>query len=222
VPFSAEMEIVPSCDGNREFDFQCALMTLPERFAITLADLPGPIPYLLAETPLVSHWHGKISAPGFKIGIGWQGNPRGAIDKGRSIPLEKFQSLSLRGVRLISLQKTHGLDQLEHLPTGMSIETLGAFDEGKDAFIDTAAIMQNLDLVITSDTATAHLAGALGCPTWVALKHMPDWRWMVGRSDSPWYPSMRLFRQPSRGDWDSVFGAMAADLRALMEESPEP
>jgi tetratricopeptide (TPR) repeat protein len=216
-PFAAEMEVIGSCAGDRDFDFQCALMSLPEHLAVTLSDLPGPSPYLFAEPALVNRWQEKIGALGFKVGIGWQGNPKGLIDKGRSVPLMKFRPLSMPGVRLISLQRTHGLDQLANFPAGMSIETLGAFDEGKDAFIDTAAIMQNLDLVITSDTATAHLAGALGRPCWVALKQMPDWRWMVERSDSPWYPSMRLFRQPSRGDWDSVFAAMADALRDLPE-----
>jgi ADP-heptose:LPS heptosyltransferase len=119
---------------------------------------------------------------------------------------------------LISLQKTHGLEQLGNLPAGMKVETLGAFDEGPDAFIDTAAIMQSIDLIITSDTATAHLAGALGRPVWVALKHMPDWRFMVGRADSPWYPTMRLFRQPARGDWDRVFASIADALRPLAAE----
>jgi ADP-heptose:LPS heptosyltransferase len=96
----------------------------------------------------------------------------------------------------------------------MKVETLGDdFDGGPDAFIDTAAVMECLDLVITADTAAAHLAGALGRPTWVALKHMPDWRWLLDRADSPWYPTIRLFRQPKPGDWTSVFAAMEAELR---------
>ena len=221
-PFAAEMEITAFCTADREFDFQCALMSLPAHFGVTLEDLPGPVPYLFAQAPLVNLWREKIGARAFKVGIGWQGNPKGLIDKGRSIPLMKFHPLSMPGVRLISLQRTDGLDQLASLPVGMNVETLGAFDDGKDAFIDTAAIMQNLDLVITSDTATAHLAGALDRPCWVALKHMPDWRWMVGRSESPWYPSMRLFRQPSRGDWDSVFASMADALRVLTQGDYQP
>jgi hypothetical protein len=144
----------------------------------------------------------------------------GKIDKGRSIPLAKYRPLGdVPGVRLISLQKTHGLDQLAQLPVEMTIETLGPFDDGEDAFIDTAAIMQSLDLIITSDTATAHLAGALGRPVWVALKHIPDWRFMLERSDSPWYPTMQLFRQPAREDWDSVFAAMADALGVLTRAS---
>jgi hypothetical protein len=213
-PFAAAMEVTAFSHAERRFDFQCALMSLAERFAIRLDDLPGPIPYLFPESALVGQWRTRVGDQGFRIGICWQGNPLGKIDKGRSIPLAKYRPLAaVPGVRLISLQKTHGLDQLAHVPAGMKVETLGTFDEGADAFIDTAAIMQNLDLVITSDTASAHLAGALGRPVWVAVKHMPDWRWMLERGDSPWYPTMRLFRQPARDDWDSVFAAMADALR---------
>ena len=109
-------------------------------------------------------------------------------------------------MRLISLQKHHGLDQLTNLPPGATVESLGdEFDSGPDAFIDTAAVMSNLDLIITSDTSIAHLAGALGRPTWVALKYVPDWRWLLDRDDSPWYPTMRLFRQETPGNWRFVF-----------------
>jgi ADP-heptose:LPS heptosyltransferase len=114
---------------------------------------------------------------------------------------------------LISLQKTHGLDQLADLPEGMRVESLGAeFDSGPDAFVDTAAVMASLDLIATSDTSIVHLAGALGRPVWVGLKWLPDWRWMLDRSDSPWYPTMKLYRQPERGDWESVLSQMASDL----------
>jgi tetratricopeptide (TPR) repeat protein len=222
-PVSAHMEVIAFCDPDRRFDFQCALMSLAERFRIDLRDLPGEVPYLFPEAPLVAQWRARVGDAGYRIGISWQGNPIGVIDRGRSIPLEQFRPLAeLPGVRLISLQKTHGLDQLAHLPEGMIVEALGAFDEGPDAFIDTAAIMASLDLIVTSDTATAHLAGALGRPAWVALKHVPDWRWMLAREDSPWYPSLRLFRQPARGEWTSVFAAMAEALRPLVEREPAP
>jgi hypothetical protein len=119
-------------------------------------------------------------------------------------------------VRLISLQKVHGLDQLNQLPTGMQVETLGSdFDEGPDAFIDTAAAMMSLDLIITVDTAIGHLAGALGRPVWLALQAVPHWVWMMGREDTPWYPNTRLFRQPKRGDWDGVFRRMEDELMSL-------
>ncbi len=100
---------------------------------------------------------------------------------------------------------------------GMRVETLGEeFDAGPDAFLDTAAVMKICDLVITSDTSVAHLAGALGAPTWVALKRVPDWRWMLDRSDSPWYPTMRLFRQSVRGDWRSAFAEIEKELKSLL------
>jgi hypothetical protein len=109
-------------------------------------------------------------------------------------------------VRLISLQKGDGEAQLLTLPEGMKVQTLGDnFDAGPNAFLDTAAVMEGLDLIITSDTAVAHLAGALGRPTWVALQYVPDWRWLLDRNDSPWYPTMRLFRQRGIGDWEGVF-----------------
>jgi len=210
------IELIASCDGDTPVDFQCALMSLPQRFGTTLETLPHNIPYVFAEAGLVESWQKRLGPDGFKIGICWQGNPAGAIDKGRSIPLREFRPLaSISGVRLISLQRTHGVDQLKNLPDGMRVEILGAFDQGKDAFVDTAAIMQNLDLIITSDTSVAHLAGALGRPVWLATKHTPDWRWMLKRTDSPWYPTMRLFRQPVRGDWATVFAEMAKSLEQM-------
>jgi ADP-heptose:LPS heptosyltransferase len=109
------------------------------------------------------------------------------------------------------------LEQLDPLAAQLGIETLGdEFDAGTDAFADTAAVMQCLDLVVTSDTSVAHLAGALGRPTWVALQHVPDWRWMMDRPDSPWYPTMRLFRQKSPREWDGVFEKTAQNLTTLM------
>jgi Family of unknown function (DUF6165) len=176
------------------------------------------VPYLRAEPERASAWRERLQRDGFKIGIAWQGRPGVAIDKGRSLPLRCFAPLArLPGVRLISLQKNHGLDQLEGLPEGMKVETLGAdFDAGSDAFLDTAAVMENLDLVITSDTSVAHLAGALARPVWIVLRHMPDWRWLLDREDSPWYPTARLFRQQRAGDWDEVFGRVAAELERVL------
>src|SRR5262249_25146736 len=191
-----------------------ALMSLPYRFNTELGSIPSKVPYLRAEAELEMRWKARIGTHGFKVGIAWQGTPAGRIDKGRSIPLENFVPLTrIPGVRLISLQKHDGLDQLSALPQDIKIETLGdSFDDGPDAFIDTAAVMNSLDLVITSDTSVAHLAGALGRPTWVALKDVPDWRWLLDREDSPWYPTLRLFRQPQRDDWASVFANIEREL----------
>src|SRR5262249_22306286 len=188
------------------FDVHCPLMSLPLAFktrvdadhlAASLTNLPdgindtelssilNKVPYLKAEPELEARWKDRLGVYGFKVGIAWQGNPNAKIDQGRSIPLEQFVQLSqIPGLRLISLQKKHGLDQLERLPREVKIEVLsGDFDNGLDAFIDTAAVMSNLDLVITSDTSIAHLAGSLARPTWVVLKHVPDWRWLLDRGD---------------------------------------
>jgi tetratricopeptide (TPR) repeat protein len=215
-PLVAEFETVPLVDHDARFDFQCALMSLPLRLKADPGRFGAAVPYLAAEDGRVARWRDRIGTHGFKVGLCWQGNPKGRIDEGRSIPLEKYRPLaSLPGVRLISLQKTHGVEQLQRLPEGITVETLGDFDAGDDAFVDTAAIMQCLDLVITSDTAIPHLAGALGRPCWVALKHIPDWRWMLERSDSLWYPSLRLFRQERPGDWDSAISPMVDALHKL-------
>jgi hypothetical protein len=144
------------------------------------------------------------------VGINWQGYSGRFEDKGRSFPLAMFQPLAMPGIRLISLQKGEGEEQIA--TAGIPLETLDGLDDGPDAFLDTAAVMMNLDLVITSDTSIAHLAGALGRPVWVALRWVPDWRWMLERADSPWYPTMRLFRQSRDGDWAAVFAAMAQAL----------
>ena len=211
------VRLVAAPPKNEDFDFQCALMSLPGAFGTSCENLPSSVPYLFAEEGVVARWRERLGDHGVKIGICWQGNPDVKADIGRSFPLRCFQPLAaIPGVRLISLQKAHGLDQLGNLPSGMEVETLGEeFDRGPDAFIDTAAVMSCLDLIITSDTSVAHLAGALGRPVWVALKHVPDWRWMLDRSDSPWYLTMKLYRQTIRDDWDSVFDQVATDVANL-------
>lgn len=197
-------------------DWQCALMSLPLAFGTTPLTVPTDIPYLYAEAERVSRWRAVIGEGGFKVGVCWQGSAAAyAAALRRSFPLAVLKPLADQaGVRLISLQKVNGLEQLETLPPGMTVETLGDnFDPGPDLFLDTAAAMMACDLVITPDTSVAHLAGALGVRTWLALPSVADWRWMTERRDSPWYPSMRLFRQRAPGDWDAVFAEMAAELR---------
>ena len=217
-PSLQPVEIVSELSDLRGVDFQVALMSLPHRFNTELTSIPSKVPYLRAEPELEARWKARLGERGFKIGIAWQGNPGSRIDEGRSIALKEFVPLSrISGVRLISLQKHAGLDQLADLPKDIEIETLGEdFDNGPDAFIDTAAVMNGLDLIITSDTSIAHLAGALGRPTWVALRHVPDWRWLLDREDCPWYPTLRLFRQPQRDDWASVFSNIERKLHVLL------
>jgi tetratricopeptide (TPR) repeat protein len=198
-------------------DYHVTLMSLPFHRP---GSIPNAIPYLAAEPQRVQAWRTRIGAAGFKIGISWQGERTSGgeekdLDIGRSFPLRQFEAIAAtQGVRLVSLQKNEGVEQLNHLAGGMRIQTLGDdFDAGEHAFLDTAAAMQSLDLVITADTAVAHLAGALGRPVWLALKHAPDWRWLLAREDTPWYPTMRLFRQTVPDDWRGPFDRMAAALR---------
>ena len=209
----ANIEVIGSPKG-KSFDFQCPLMSLPFHLGTNERTIPNKVPYLKAEEDRVAHWARVIGDGGLKIGIAWQGRPNRSLDRGRSIPLAEYARLArLPGVRLISLQKNEGLDQLSTLPAGVTVETLGPeFDDGPDAFIDCAAVMSHLDLIISSDTSIAHLAGALARPTWLALKYVPEWRWQLDRRDSPWYPTMRLFRQDTDGDWKSVFAKIEQEL----------
>jgi tetratricopeptide (TPR) repeat protein len=205
--------IIQVGDALPAFDVWCPLLDLP-----LLLGMEAPLPpYLTPEPDRVAMWRQRIGPQGRKIGIAWQGNPSAAVERGRSVPLNEFLPLArVPGIRLISLQKHHGLDQLAAVPEGMVVETLGEdFDTGPDAFADAAAVMQSLDLVISSDTSIPHLAGALGRPVWVALQHVPDWRFQIAGETSLWYPSMRLFRQTKRGDWAGVFARIAQALEAM-------
>ena len=209
------IELLAELAGNRQFDFHCKLLSLPLLCATDGDSIPSRPAYLHARPELVHRWRERIGGHGFRIGVCWRGNPSHSIDAGRAIPLAGLEEIAaLPGVRLISLQKRFGLEELASLPSGMIVETLGEdFDEGPDAFLDSAAAIATLDLVICSCTSVAHLAGSLGAPTWVALKRVPEWRWQLDRPDNPWYPSHRLFRQPEPGDWASVFSAMTLAMR---------
>jgi tetratricopeptide (TPR) repeat protein len=199
--------------GNSRFDFQCPLMHLPAIFEALDLPLPNQMPYLAAEPERVVHWRSRIGDHGFRIGIVWQGNRYERNDE-RAYPLAALRPLAgIPGVRLISLQINCGTEQLEDLPSDMNVERLGQdFDSGEHGFIDAAAAIEVVDLVVSCDTSVVHVAGALGRPVWVALNLIPEWRWQLHRSDSIWYPSVTLFRQKARGDWDGVFSRMAEAL----------
>jgi tetratricopeptide (TPR) repeat protein len=208
-------QVVAQGDHLPSFDTHAPLLGLPRIFGTTLESIPANIPYIEAESSMIEQWRGELSGmKGFKVGIAWQGSKTYRRDRSRSVPLAEFAPLAnIPGVRLVSLQKGHGSEQIAGLGCRFEVLDLSSrLDEGTGAFMDTAAVMKNLDLVITSDTAIPHLAGALGVPVWVALPSVPDWRWLLGREDSPWYPTMRLFRQPRRGDWEHVFRRIAAAL----------
>jgi ADP-heptose:LPS heptosyltransferase len=174
------------------------LMSLPHAFGTTLDTIPANVPYLRADDKLLQQWRLFLKKyDGFKVGINWKGSGSTAS---RDIPKSQFKPLSkIQKVHLIELQKKEGSE----------------FDNN-GAFMDTAAVMMNLDLIITSDTSVAHLAGALGRPTWLCLPFAPEWRWMLDRDDSPWYPTMRLFRQKTPDDWGEVFKRITSELQRLI------
>ena len=186
------------------FDVHCPLLSLPR----LLGTIPTDVPYLGAEVGAVAEWRANLGG-GLKVGLVWAGNPGHANDGNRSLPLAELAPL-LRtpGVRFFSLQKDPRPGDRE------TLMDLGVVDLGPnlDDFADTAAALTVLDLLVTVDTSVAHLAGALGRPVWLLLPFLPDWRWMTERSDSPWYPTMRLFRQNRRGDWAGVVGRVAEAL----------
>lgn len=201
------------------FDFHIPLASIGLGVGLRLQTIPVADRYLAAEPERVARWKAKLGEDGFRIGVAWQGNQLILGSEGKAFPVAALEGIArLPDVRLIGLQKNAGSEQLDHLPAGMTVERYD-FDLGPDAFLDTAAIMRNCDLVITADTAPAHLAGALGVPAWVALKHVPDWRWFLGRTDSPWYPSLKLFRQAATNDWPSVFRAMESELISRSRKS---
>ena len=187
------------------------LLSLPAIFRTNQGDIPADVPYLFTNGPRVVYWKQKlVSMEGLKIGIAWKGNKDHPGDLERSVSPDWFAPLaSIPRVNLLSLQK-------DEPPPDFPITDLAG---QLDTFDETAAIMKNLDLVICVDTAVAHLAGALGIPTWLVLPFAPDWRWMLDREDSPWYPSMWLVRQPSRGDWQTVFERIGQGVDALARES---
>ncbi|MEX0679629.1 MAG: tetratricopeptide repeat protein [Pirellulales bacterium] len=211
-------KLMPDCQ------WQVPLMSLPGIFHTSLATIPADIPYLAARSELVEKWRERLRDLGsFKVGIHWHGSKAWATDP-RSIPLAEFEPLArVGGVTLISLQKNDPTRQLQELGDRLGIVD---FDDELDvaggAFMDTAAVMKHLDLVITCDTGIAHVAGALGVPVWVVLPRTSEWRWMWDRADSPWYPTMRLFRQQTSGDWHRQFQDIAGELTRVASRCDKP
>lgn len=192
-------------------DYHCPLMSLPASLGTTVDTIPAEVPYLHADPAAVHAWGERLDTGCLNVGIAWCGNPGHANDHNRSMSLATFRTLNVPGCRFVTVQPQLRDGDREQLAEW------GVFDLGSGLrdFADTAALMQALDLVITVDTSVAHLAGALGRPVWVLLAYMPDWRWMVERADSPWYPTARLYRQPAAGEWSTVLARVRADLAAL-------
>jgi Tfp pilus assembly protein PilF len=190
-------------------DVQCGLLSLPYVFKTTLANVPAQVPYLQAER---EPWRQRLADERrLKIGLAWAGRPTHQEDRNRSIALARLAPLAAaKNVRFVSLQKGEAANQIAAAAFGITDWT----QELKD-FSDTAGLIENLDLIITIDTAVAHLAGALGKPVWVLLQTVPDWRWMLKGDRTPWYPSMRLFRQPRPGDWTEPISRIVQALETM-------
>ena len=196
------------------FDIQIPYLSLPLIFKTRYETIPADIPYLFADPKLVEYWQNTLkNDTNFKIGICWQAGP----SQQRSIPLKLLSTLSqIENISFYSLQKFDGLDQLNNLPEGFVVHTFGNnFDTDNGRFMDTAAVIKNMDLIITVDTSITHLAGALGTPVWVMLLHVAEWRWMENKITTPWYPNMRLFRQKNNGNWSSVIEAIKEELMRI-------
>ncbi len=197
------------------FSCHCPLLSLPAVFKTRLDTIPVGMPYLKSPAESTAKWR-RLLDPGASrmcVGLVWAGNPRRKLDRQRSVDLEQLSPLaSARGVRFYSLQKGPAAKQAANPPSNMELIDLTA---QLNDFAETAGLIENLDLVITVDTAVAHLAGAMGKPVWLLLSRVPAWRWMLDRSDSPWYPTMRLFRQPAMGDWNTPIAQAARALREL-------
>jgi hypothetical protein len=212
-------ELVSPDEPPKDFDVHIPTVMLPALYYADGGAIDAQVPYLRARDELVEHWRDKLAPlSGLKIGICWQGSNRFPLNNLRSVPLAEFAPLGQRGgARLISLQQGDGREQLAEVHDRFQVIDLGDdVDRRHGAFMDTGAIIQNLDLVITSDTSMAHVAGALGAKVWVAIACAPEWRWQREGEASPWYPSMRLFRQEVAGNWSSVMSHMAAELDKLL------
>jgi Tfp pilus assembly protein PilF len=205
--------VIVEGDPLPEIACYAQVMSLPAILGTTLQTIPSQVPYLAADPSIVARWRDALHGINeFKIGVVWQGFPKHTKDRERSFRLAHLEPVArVPGVRLFSLQKNFGLDQIKEVSDRFLVTDLG---HRLNDFVDTAAVMRNLDLVISADSSPAHLAGALGVPVWMPLPYICDWRWMTEREDSPWYPTMRLFRQRRFGDWDELFTRLASELSA--------
>jgi tetratricopeptide (TPR) repeat protein len=208
------VSIISLGDALPPHNFNCPLMSLPLAFGTTLESIPSPVPYLSAKADQVENWRNKLGPrTRLRIGLVWAGRRHEPVNRTRDMGLEVFDPLTRLDVEIISLQKEIPDQDRRVLESMPKIASLG---ENLSDFADTAALIENLDVVIGVDSAVAHLAGAQGKPVWIMLRHSGEWRWLLERSDSPWYPTARLFRQKNPGDWAGVVSDITQQLQALM------
>jgi ADP-heptose:LPS heptosyltransferase len=222
IPLLAESGLgglIPREGPLAAFDVHAPLLSLPRILGTDADSVPHDVPYLAVSPERTARWQTELARhEGMKIGIACQGQKNFRGDRFRSIPVEHFARLGqIPSVRLVSLQTEPKLTEIAGGNVPCETIDFGDALDRSGAFLDSAAIIKCLDLVVTSDTAVAHLAGALGARVWVALSAAPDWRWMFGRDDSPWYPTMRLFRQRRAGDWQQVFEDIVRELSGMIE-----
>lgn len=201
-------QVIAAGDALPKFNVHAPFLDLPRIFETSIETIPDQAPYLAVDESLGAEWRQKLAPlAGLKVGLNWLGNPDSPVERFRGLPLDGLRPLAaIAGVSWVSLQKGPGGVDLP-APKGFDL-----LETGEGPLQETAALIDALDLVITSDTAVAHLAGALGKPTWLLLHHAPDWRWMTEGTQSPWYPSLKLYRQQAPGDWAAVIVAVANDL----------
>jgi cytochrome c-type biogenesis protein CcmH/NrfG len=211
-PIAGECQLVVRGQPLPAFDLHCPMESLPRAFRTNLTNIPQSVPYLHADAEEAGKWHRRLADVGgdVKVGLAWGGNPIHKNDRNRSMKLVNLAPLGqAAGVKFFSLQKGAPAAEAKSPPPGLELVD---WTEELGDLADTAALIANLDLVIAVDTVVVHLAGAMGKPVWTLLPFIPAWRWLLGRQDSPWYPTMRLFRQERRGDWDGVVRQAAEAL----------
>lgn len=203
--------VVTESPGSGDIDYHIPLMSIPAALGMEEADIPAAVPYLEVDTALAARWESQLaSVPGLRVGLVWAGNSQRGRDEERSIDLASFGSLwKIGGIQFVSLQKDLRAGDQDKLPTAPLLVNAGP---SLETFSETAALISTLDLVISVDTAVAHLAGVLGKPVWLLSSKIPDFRWMEDRLTSPWYPTMRIFREATEGDWDELILRVTSEL----------
>jgi ADP-heptose:LPS heptosyltransferase len=216
--FAGVAQVIRDGDVPPPFELHCPLLSLPFAFGTTLDTVPAAVPYLKVDPGAAARWRERLGSD-LKVGLVWAGSPQHKNDRNRSIAFERLAPLlAVPGVRWFSLQVGERRADLAQAAPG----TIADIADGLTDFADTAAAIAALDLVIGVDTAAAHLAGALARPVWVMLPFVPDWRWLIGREDNPWYPTLRAFRSPRRGDWEAVVAEVAEALARRVAEAAAP